>query len=172
MHKFKNATVSKIIGLLLVLLVFTTTYGQNKNRFPYQLTKADIPAGFVNPGPFTKEEKSLSLSANQGVVTNKKLIASVIYENMDTRTFNRAFVASYIPNKHAENGLTVYIIEYKTPQMRAREQVKLPHDHESRYMAKGSYLFIVWADANDYRRQVQQLADKLKKRWLLTELKN
>lgn len=162
----------KLYSLLLIwVCTMANAFGQYRSKFPYQLTKADIPKGFSLAGPFTKEEKALSLSANQGIVINKKLVASNIYDHMDTRRLNRVFVASYIPSKHAENGLIVYILEYKSKMNRIQEQVKLPHDPEGRYMVKDNYLFIIGADANDYPKQVNELTEKMKSRWQLTEIK-
>lgn len=167
----KRSAVFIFAGLLwLCTAIATGAFGQAQKPFPYRLTKADIPKGFTLAGPFSKADKQLSLSANKGIVTDKKLIELGLYEHVDTRLINRVFVASYIPSKHAENGLIVFIVEYKNQMARKREQAKLPHDAEGYYLVKDNYLFSIGADANDYPKQVRQLVSKLKARWHLTSI--
>lgn len=133
------------------------------------MSEADTPAGFVVSGPFTKEEKELSISANKGVVTNKELIAN-IYEHINIQAISRVYVTSYVPGKHAEDGLEVYIIECKSRQLLKKEELKLPFEKGSRFLEKGNYLFIVWSTGNAFPKQVNAMAEHLKKRWQLTDI--
>ncbi|MDN5287970.1 MAG: hypothetical protein JWR38_4244 [Mucilaginibacter sp.] len=163
-----KVTGIKKIALLCGLVCITVMgYGQAKTNFPYKLSKADIPPGFMVAGPFTKEEKSLSISANRGIVTDKKLIAN-IYNKIDVSTISKVYVAAYVPGKHSENALEVYIIQYKSKQMLDKEQLKLHREKGSRYLEKDNYLFIVWSDG--FAKQIDALAEHLKKRWSLTDI--
>jgi len=84
-HANKSAlqiiTAVKSIILIAALVCFTAlANGQIHKSFPYKVLKADIPNGFFAAGPFTKEEKAISLSANQGLVTDNNLISNM-YEH-------------------------------------------------------------------------------------------
>lgn len=147
------------------------SYGQSKTVFPYQLTKADIPQGFMLSGPFSPDDKALSLSANNGIVKDKKLI-SQIYEKMNVNAINEVYVKSYVPGEHAEDALEFYIVQYKSKQLLDKEQLKLPRDKGSRFLKKNSYLFVIRGSGYGFVKQVNVMADRLKQRWNLTDISN
>ena len=159
----------KIILLSLFTCLTALGYSQAKASFPYTLSKADIPPGFVVSGPFDKEEKELSISANRGIVTNKELIAN-IYEHINVKAINRVYVTSYVPGKHAEDGMEVYIIECRSKPLLKKEESKLTREKGSRFLEKGNYLFIVWSTGNAFPKQVDAMAEHLKQRWSLTDI--
>jgi len=153
---------------ILFCMVFTG-YIHAKSNFPYKLTTADIPPGFRVAGPFSKDEKSTSISANRGIVTNKELISN-IYEKINVNAVRKVYVTSYVPGKHAEDAIEVYIIKYKSKQMLDKEQLKLTREKGCRYLEKGNYLFIVWSSERGFPKQIDAMAEHLKKRWILTDI--
>ncbi|MFD2872937.1 hypothetical protein ACFS5N_10695 [Mucilaginibacter ximonensis] len=156
--------------LILVFLIFCLPIGlkaQKSKPFPYIISQADVPAGFFPAGPFTKEEKATSLSANQGLVTDKKLI-STIYDHANIAAIQKIYAAVFVPKVHAEDALECYVIEYKSQAILNQEQAKQTRQSGSRFLKKDRYLFIVWSDG--YYAAVNTTAQNLIKKWALTDI--
>lgn len=160
----------KILAFMALLFMLpAVVYSQANARFPYELTSADTPPGFKIAGPFDKETRDFSISANRGIVTNKKLIAN-IYDKIDVNTIDKVYVISYVPGEHSEASMQVYIIQYKSAQALEKEQLKLPREKGCRYLKSNNYLFIVWSEEYAFPKQIDAMADHLKKRWSLTDI--
>lgn len=159
--------IQTIVFVLFCIAITNCSVAQSK--FPYPLSSADIPSGFKVAGPFTKEEKSISISANRGIVTNKELIAN-IYERINVNAISRVYVTSYVPGKHSEDAIEVYIIECKSKSLLDKEQLKLTREKGCRYLEKGNYLFIVWSAERGFPKQIDAMAEHLKKKWNLTDI--
>ncbi|HMG08450.1 MAG TPA: hypothetical protein VK609_08060 [Mucilaginibacter sp.] len=165
----KLISIKKIAFLCFFVCITVLGYSQTKTNFPYKLSKADIPPGFMVAGPFSKEDRSINIFANPGIVTDKKLIAT-IYNKIDVNTINKVYAMAYVQGKHAEDALEVYIIQYKSKQMLDKEELKLPREKGCRYLEKDNYLFIIWSEEHGFPKQIDALAEHLQKRWSLTDI--
>lgn len=162
-------TISRSIAVITLLLLATASFvkAQKKTAFPYVITKADMPKGYIPAGPFDKETQSETMSAHQGLVTSKKLFGT-LYNHADANAIRRIYAAVYLPDKHAENALECYVIEYKSANLLNIEQAKLQRQRGSRFLKKDKYLFIIWSDS--YHAAVNTTADHLQKKWQLTDI--
>ena len=172
---YNRYSLKKLLSTVLLLFTVVACFAQTGKTkkfavFPreFKLQPGEVPAGFVTR-PIDQEAKSMGITSNPAVVNNTNIISNV-YDGINVNAVTAVMMSMYVKPNH-EQELGVYIIEYKSDQLLKTELKKLTPAPGKKYYRKGNYLFMIWSDAGSYTQQVNTMAERLKTRLKLTEVK-
>ncbi|QJD96559.1 hypothetical protein HH214_12060 [Mucilaginibacter robiniae] len=166
----KRLGLSTILICTIITCVAQSNKIKNSTLFPntFELLASEIPSGFVIQ-PISQEAKSMGITSNPAVVTDANIISS-IYDGVNIQAVSGVLMAMYV-QPHHDQELGVYIVGYKSLPLLKNEIRKLTAKLDRRYFTKDKYLFIIWSDAGSYKQQVNFIAERLKRRLNLVEVK-
>lgn len=155
---------------LFLILVSFGGYAQiasSELRSQFSLRKEEIPAGFVLEPVDDEEFAALGITSNPIILDPNNKLIDGLYSHPDRSVIRQAQLEIYIKGQDRELGVST--IEYQSVSAREHEQMKIRTQGDGRYFWKDRYLVIIWSDADSFRQQVDQLAEKLQQRLNLTE---